>query len=207
MKELIRNEDGTVVVWVLLFIPLLLLFGIYGIGQTQMVTGADVDLQGAIDNAVKAAAGQITSDSQASGMPKINTVSAHDAFRAEISRNLGLNPITLSPLPGSFLANVPEYVFIVYNGDDVFSDGGAMKAVKYSFTNGVLSSGPLIAGGLPANFTIVGNDILLGSGGEVNITLDQPGVIAVIKEKQAMTAGNEEIFITRWGSAKVVKIQ
>jgi hypothetical protein len=204
VKGLIRNQDGFVTIWVLLFIPIFAGIAIFTLTHTQAVTGADINLQGAINSAVTAAAGQVTDDSQAAGTPKIHSDRAHAAFRAELARNLGLNETTMQPLTGSMVASPPEYCFIVYNGDAAFALGGALRAVKYSLQGGVLSSGPFIANGFPCNYTISENNILLGSGGSIDVTLDYPGVIAVLKIKQASVYGNEDLNIVRWGSAKVV---
>lgn len=204
MKGLIHNQDGYVVIWVLIFIPVMLSIIIYALSHTHAVTGADIDLQGAINSAVTAAAGQITDDSQAAGTPKIHSDRAHEAFRTELARNLGLNSGNMQPAAGSMVASLPDYCLIVYNGDDTFNVKGAKRAVKYSFQSGVLSSGSLIAYGFPCSYAIFNDNILLGTGGNVDVSLDYPGVIAVMKIKQASVFGNEDLDIVRWGSAKVV---
>lgn len=58
MKGLIRNQDGFVTIWVLLFIPIFAGIAIFTLTHTQAVTGADINLQGAINSAVTAAAGK-----------------------------------------------------------------------------------------------------------------------------------------------------
>jgi len=205
VKGLIHNnEDGFVVIWVLLFIPIFIGITIFTLTHTQVVTGADIDLQGAINSAVTAAAGQVTDDSQAAGTPKIHSARAHTAFRTELARNLGLNENTMQPLSGSMIASLPDYVFIIYNGDDTFSTRGALRATKYSFQGGTLSSGSLITSGFPCSYTISDNNILLGTGGSIDVNLDYPGVIAVMRITQASIYGNEDLNIVRWGSAKVV---
>lgn len=204
MKGLIRNEDGFVIIWVLLFIPIFIGITIFTLTHTQAVTGADIDLQGAINSAVTAAAGQVTDDSQAAGRPKIHSDKAHIAFKTELARNLGLDINTMQPLTGSMIALLPDYCLVVYNGDNDFSARGAQRAIKYSFQNGVLSSGALIANGFPCSYAITDNNILLGTGGSIDVSLDYPGVITVIKVKQASIFGNKDLNIVRWGSAKVV---
>ena len=190
-------------IWFLLFIPLMMLAAAFAVSQTQAVTGADVDLQGALKSAVKAAALQVTVDSQANGIPRIGADTAHNAFRQKIAENLGLDA-AMSPSPGSLLGWKPDYVLLVYNGDNTFFAGGAVSAYRYSFQDGVLTSGNLVLSGLPKTFRIIDNNIEVGVGGERDVTLDKPGVIAVINEKQIKIMGKEEMEITRWAAAKVV---
>ncbi|MHB1126953.1 MAG: hypothetical protein ACYC2T_08350 [Bacillota bacterium] len=209
MKGLTRDERGTATVWMLVFVPVLLTAMLFLIAQTQAVTGADIDLQEGLNSAVKAAAMQVTLDSQAAGTPHINTANAHTAFKYELARNLGLNPTTLVPLPGSMVAEAPDYALVVYNGDGDFVGSGARTAYKYSFQGGLLSSGDLIASGFPQTFSVTDNNISLGTGGSVTVTLGsavekRPGVLAVVKEKQARIMGKYDMYITRWAAAKVV---
>lgn len=205
MKELIRNEDGFVVIWVLLFVPIFIGITIFTLTHTQAVTGADIDLQGAINSAVTAAASQITDDSQAAGNPKIHTEWAHMAFKTELANNLGLNVVTMQPIAGSMVALPPDYILVVYNGDNAYYSSGAERAIKYSFQEGVLSSGSLIVNGFPCDYALTDNNILLGLGGSVDVSLDYPGVIAVMRIKHASVYGNEDLNIVRWGSAKVIR--
>jgi hypothetical protein len=204
--NILKNEDGMIVIWLLLFTPVILAIFIYGMNIIQAVTGADIDLQGAVNNAVKGASGQVTPDSQAAGMPSVHTISGHNAFRSVLADNLGLNPYTMTPKLGSLIAEKPNYVLIIYNCQDRFNANGAQKAVRFTFKDGVLSSDALIANGFPIDFAITHSNISLGFGGSVDVTLDKPGVIAVVNVKQKNIAGKKEIFINRWGSAKIVNI-
>ncbi|MHB1127546.1 MAG: hypothetical protein ACYC2T_11445 [Bacillota bacterium] len=203
MKGLLHDERGTVTVWFLLFLPLVLISMIFLVNQTQSVTGSDIDLGGSVKSAVRASAMQVTMDSQAAGTPRINTTAAQDAFRYELARNLGLNAVTLDPLPGSLLAQAPDYVLVIYNGDGTFMGSGARTAYKYTFQGGVLSSGDLVASGFPRQFGVIATDVSLGAG-TLNVTLDKPGVVAVIKERQTRIMGTEDMDLIRWASAKVV---
>lgn len=200
MNALVRSERGAVVIWFLLFLPLLLMSTVYIVTQGQAVTGADVDLQGALNTAARAAAMQVSPESQAGGLPRIDAAKAHAAFRTYLAQNLGLSA-DLSPLSGSLLAETPDYELVIYNGDGSF---GHYPAYKFSFKNGTLSSGPMPLSGLPKDFTISAGSISAGLGGEQEVTLDRPGVVAVISTKQGQITGNEPLAITRWIAAKIV---
>lgn len=204
-RKLRRDERGVAIIWTLLFIPVLLFAMGYAVQQTQAVTGADINLQGAVNSAVKAAAGMVTDDSQAAGEPRINTALAHAMFRHELAENLGLDELTFEPLSGSLISEKPEYTLIVYNGDDTYSPGGALGSYMYDFRSGSLTESPLPVNRFPQTFGLTSDSIVYGSG-EVEVTLENPGVIAVVTAKQVkmFDTGDEELEIARWGCARVV---
>ncbi|MBO8160688.1 MAG: hypothetical protein H0Z24_03545 [Thermosipho sp. (in: Bacteria)] len=206
LLKLKKDEKGAVILWVLLLIPVLYLATTYTVIQVQVITGADVDLQGGLNSAVKAAAAQVTDDSQADGNPRINTNIAHLAFRQELARNLGLDQTTLTPLTGSLLAEAPNYILIVYNGDDAFASGGALDARIFEFKNGFLTATDFVGTGFPFTFGVDNNNIYLSATGIKQVTLDQPGVIALVtvKQKKIVGSDNPNIQISRWACAKIV---
>lgn len=206
VTNIIKDERGVVIIWILLFMPFLLMATNYTITQTQAVTGADIDLQAAVQSAVKAAAGQVTSDSQAAGDARVNTVIGHSAFRRELARNLGLDQTTFSPLSGSFLIEAPEYVLVIYNGDDTYVSRGAEDAKVYQLSSGALSSTGFLGTGFPYTFGIDNSTVYLSASGIKQVTLDRPGVVAVVtvKHKKLMGSSDPNLQMSRWASAKIV---
>lgn len=203
--SLIKDKSGIVILWTLLFIPVLLFAMGYALRQTEIVTGADIDLQGAVNSAVKGAAAQITDESQAAGDPHICTALAHIVFRQELARNLNLDDVTLKPCSDSLLKESPEYVFVVYNGTDIYSTSGALGGKIFTFSNNLLTSNEFLSSGFPYTFGLDNDAILLDGGGKIQVTLESPGVIALVKAKSVKIIGPQETpEIVRWGSARVV---
>lgn len=188
--------------WLLVLLPVLLGVTVFAITQTQAVTAADVDFQLGLETAVKAAAMRVTPDSQANGQPKIATNDAHSTFRRVLARNLGLDQDTLAPGPNAAVKAVPDYVLVIYNGDGTFAVGGAEAGYKYRFNNGTLSQTSFVAGGFPYYFAVTATDIIPNAtSGVRQVTLDRPGVLAVMNIKVRRIIGRSELLVTRWAAA------
>jgi len=181
----------------IIFLPLLIFATVYSVTTTQSVTTYDVDVQKAVEIAARAAAQQVTEDSQANGTPRIHTANAHAIFRQELARNLGLNETDLTPLNGSAIKQ-PDYTVIIYNVDDTFSTSGAELARKYVFSGGSLTSSALNPAGNPTSFVVTDTDINIDSSGTIKTTLDKPGVIAVVNADLNRAVGTDQVNISRW---------
>ncbi|WP_338826352.1 hypothetical protein MTBGP_11640 [Moorella thermoacetica] len=204
LKRLLKDHRGPALIWFLIFLPVLMLVMAYLADYTQATTESDIDVQRALEMAVRAAAMQVTTDSQAAGHPRINIVAANIAFRRELASNLGLDANTLEPLKGSAMKTRPDYVLVVYNGDDAYAAGGALAAYKYVFSGGGLAGGAVAAVGFPYTFGMTSRDILPGGGGVVQTTLDMPGVVAIINTSVTKILGKTSITPIRWAAAKIV---
>jgi hypothetical protein len=97
----------------------------------------------------------------------------------------------------------PDYVLVVYNGDDAYAAGGAQAAYKYVFSGG-LTGGVMAAAGFPYTFGITSSDVLPGGGGTLQTSLDMPGVVAVINTSVTKILGKSSITPVRWAAAKIV---
>ncbi|MDK2816249.1 MAG: hypothetical protein PWR22_878 [Moorella sp. (in: firmicutes)] len=204
LKRLLKDRRGAALIWFLVFLPVLMLAMAYLADYTQATTESDIDVQRALEMAVRAAAMQVTPDSQANGQPRINTAAAHAVFRRKLAENLGLDPNTLTPLKGSAMKTRPDYVLVVYNGDDAYAAGGAQAAYKYVFSGGSLGGGVMAAAGFPYIFGITSSDVLPSGGGTLQTSLDMPGVVAVINTSVNKILGKTSITPVRWAAAKIV---
>lgn len=112
----LADDRGMAVVWMLIWLPVLI-FALAGVLHFPMFVGATgVDLQGAVQRAAKAAAMQITAKSYASANPEIDPVEADKAAREYLAQNLRLDPLTLEPRRGSWLARAPQVSLAIANG-------------------------------------------------------------------------------------------
>lgn len=175
----------------------MVLAGAAMVSYTEVSVEANTDLRQALEAAVKAAAFQVTSESQAGGRPDLDPAAAHVAFRDALARNLGLDPVTLAPAPGSALERV-DYALAVQTraGATVFSGGTG---------SGTSSSGA--SGGLPAVFSVgPGAEVVPGadSARPVRVTLDTPGAVAAVDAVPVPLAGRTATPVYRWAAAKVV---
>lgn len=204
MRGFLRSERGVALVWLLAVVPLAFAAVTYAVTLTQAVTATDVDLQGAIEEAARAAAMQVTADSQAAGDPRVDPARAHAAFRAKLAKNLGLDGTTLAPLVGSELAQAPSYVLVVYNGDDAYAAGGAPAGRKYVSAGGAATEYALAGAGLPYTFGVAAVDVVPGGGGAVQTELKSPGVVVVVAARLARVVGRGDVDVVRWAAARVV---
>lgn len=193
------------ILWLLSFLPVLFFAVSANVTQIQTVTAADADLSPALRVAVKAAAMQVTGDSQAVRDPRIHPARALAAFRETLAANLGLDPVTLAPRSGSLLKAPPSFVLVVYNGNNAFQPGGARAAVKYVFHgSGAVVETSFVPHGFPYSFSVRENDIVPGSTLPIHVRMDRPGVIAVAGTNMARIIGSEEIRPARWAAARIV---
>lgn len=197
----VRDERGSGLLVVLLLLGLLASMMIWRLDLSATVTHTNVDLQEALDRAVKAAAAQVSDRSQAEGNPHIVTAQAHETFRKVLADNLVLSEVTLEPFEGSPLAAAPAYSFVVYNGDEAYAAHGSQGAYRYDFDGRSLSSYPVVGYGVPQCFAVrdLGTDV--GAGGVFNVTLDAPGCVVVARAPIKTSQGPVEVI--RWASAEI----
>jgi len=201
VKESIRKNGFAVVVLFLIVLPVMLaaMVGITEIVHT--VSTADIDAQEALAAAVKAAAGSVDGLSQASGEPRIDAELARETFRKALADNLGLDS-NLNPLENSAYENSPSYKLLIYNGDSKY---GVTRAVLYSFDGTSETCYYGVPGsGFPQEFSVSGNNITAGRGGDFTVKLKSPGVIAVIEIEAKQILGDVPITVERWASARIV---
>lgn len=209
MRELIRDQRGTIsYLLALLFLPLLVLLYVNTTVVTQAVAIHNIDLQDTVERAARAAAYQVTKDSQAAGQPRINISNptqstAQQVFQDKLAAELGLDPNTLQPLPGSPVKSV-RYTLAVYNVDSQYVSGGADLCRKYVFSSGSLSVTDLFPNGYPSTFAVTDNDINLSGSGLAMTTLERPGVVALISASMSGVGETNPGVVSRWCTAKVI---
>ena len=203
MKKLapvLNNEQGFILPFLLVAIVTLCMISAYTISQVQTVT-AGLDIQKALEIACKSAASQVVTDSQANGHPRINPDTAHVMFKRQLALNMGLDINTWNVLAGSQLSKTPSYVFVVYNGDSTYTN----SATWYSFDGINLTVSVQALNGLPRTFAIDSNNITESdTGGTYLVTLQTPGVVAVINGQLVNISGNDNTSMTRWASSVLV---
>lgn len=206
MKGLIRNiardQRGAALVVTVLLLMLLLSAAVWQLDLGTAITHTELDLQEAVEQAVRSATNQVTDESQAKGSPRIHTEDAHAAFRLFLAERLALDPTQMSPRQGSPVAGRASYILIVYNGDDFGVHGGAQPAYQYEFDSDNFTSYPLSDLGMPKQFAITEDGIAYGAGGTFDVTLDTPGCIALVKASLRSPAGGT-VDVTRWASAVI----
>lgn len=196
LPDFFRDERGSVMFWGLLAIGMLLVASTTLVEYTHVSVEGHTDIRQALEAAVKAAAFQVTSQSQANGRPEIGPDAGHTAFREALADNLGLDRATLAPLPGSPLVTV-SYQLVVQNRSEFWT---------YQGGTGVPSGGSGTSGGLPAAFSAgPGAQVTPGNAGPVLVTLDNPGVVAAVSAVPVRLAGHTDKTLFRWAAAKVVK--
>ncbi|AEG15972.1 hypothetical protein Desku_2441 [Desulfofundulus kuznetsovii DSM 6115] len=199
MKGLTRDGRGFISLFLVILLPLLM-FLIAGTAQyTRFVAQSDVDLGQAVAEAARAAASCVVERSQAEGEPRIDPDKANLVFVSVLAKNLGLDPVTLSPLPGSGMAGTPGYVLVVYNGDDRYAPVGK----KYVFNGAGLAVEDLAGEGFPRSFGVSKYDVLPGGAGARVTVLEAPGVVAVVTGRAKGVMGSDA-ETTRWAAARIV---
>ncbi len=195
-----RDEKGSVVsVLILLAIPVFVWAILVNLDHSSAVGSSDINIQQAVTQGVRAGTMCVNKASQAYDEPLVEGDTAHMVFRQILARNLGLDLLTLEPLTGTGIKDIPEYTFIVYNGSD--NPYGVAPALKYSTYD---QEGTAIEhDGFPQSFAIYPDDIILGSG-DLSTTLDSPGCVAVVKTKVA-NIGPGESETVRWAAARIYK--
>lgn len=204
LLSLLKEERGFAVLVAFLILAPLLLAAIEGLsGMGTAVFTADVDVQEAAAFAAKAAAMQVTSRSQADGKPRIDTSRAHAAFRDALARNMGLDPVTLAPLPGSAYSSV-RYWLVVYNGYDDYASEGVYGARYFQFDGTTAIESGFPYAGFPAKFAVTSTGILSGPGGVRTVTLESPGVVVLVDAAAKRVFGQGTVAVQRWAAARIV---
>ncbi|WP_449241471.1 hypothetical protein [Desulfoscipio gibsoniae] len=205
MKGLFLNQNGSwPLVFCLIMLPFLILAWMANNTQVQTNTAGDFDIQRGLEAAARAAAYQVTPDSQASGDPRIKADTAHTIFRKYIANNLGLDENSMEPLPGSMIKR-PDYTLVVYNIDDAYSLSGAPVGKLYRFHSGTLTTISFTPTGNPYLFGINDANITPGVSGTLNCTVDRPAVIVSLSAELDRIMGKDQIIINRWVATKIVK--
>ncbi len=170
---------------------------------TDTVTVADVDVQENLASACKAAASQISDASQANATPRIKDANAVNAFESSLEYNLRLDS-TMTPLPNTHYLSPPQFWLLIYNGDSDFASDGANLVDYYYFDGTNLNTEPLSApSGFPAVFYASTTGVNT-SGGAFEVTLNTPGVVAVIQIQKKNVLGSTPVVTQRWAAARIV---
>jgi len=194
-------------VFALFVIPVLVMVWLMVTGVTQAVTNADYDLKDSLEAAVKAANYQVAPGSQAAGDARVHADNAHAAFRGVLADTLRLDRNTMAPSENSPLRSRPQYILVVYNGDNVYASGGAPGSRAYRFDGETLQQHGMMDLGFPCIFSIRGyGDIdQVPSGAAVaRVTLRGPGCVAWIRADLRKVIGSGNLQATRWMASEIV---
>ncbi|MFX4261214.1 pilus assembly protein TadG-related protein [Pelotomaculum propionicicum] len=196
MKELIRNREGALSTLVLVLLPLLII-ALIGVTETARNTYTSVDLQQAVDSAVRAGAMCVDNEAQANMDIRIDPDRADTAFRKELAANLGLDETTLKPELNSGVAETPRYQLVIINGTNPYVPEGQVVTA-----DGGYSVVEVDTGELPVACGISDTGISVGGAGDRQVTLESPGCMAVVivKMKAVMTPNYD---IIRWSTARI----
>lgn len=206
LRKLAACERGAAVtVYLLVLAPLLILVTVASLDLTQAVSAADYDLKDAVAEATRAAAMQVNGAAQAAGDPRIDPDRAHYAFRRVLAKNLGLDEVSLAPLPGSSAAAPAEYVLVVYNGDDTFAADGVPAGRVYRSWGGTYGEEAVAGTGFPREFGVSGEGVALDGSGARTVELKSPGTVAVVRVGLRGVTGAAGPPAVRWAAARVVK--
>ncbi|NPV89603.1 MAG: hypothetical protein HPY50_02350 [Firmicutes bacterium] len=131
MRESIRNlilgEKGiSGSVFFLITFQVLLIILLMSVEIPRVVGNADLVLNNAVSEAVRASAYLVDEESQANRDFRIKPDEAHERYRTILAKNLKLSDATLQPMSGSPLSAAPHYVFVVFNGTNPYVDAGAI---------------------------------------------------------------------------------
>lgn len=197
MKELIRNQGFAVTLLFLILIPVIFFAFISIMEITNVVQAGDMDMQEGMVLATKASAEQVDMTYHSRNMFFVNPAQAINIYQKMIAYNLGLDEATLAPITDQYISP-PRFCLLVYNG----ADTGAIANKKYQFDGTDLTDSLFEQVGFPKTFIIQDLDILVGAG-EDSITLNEPGVIAVMQIDQKNLLGDGNRTITRWAAAVI----
>lgn len=206
MKELILkliyDQKGNIYTIILLvLIPLFLTVFISSVELTRNVDSSKVNIQNAVTEAVKSAALSVDSSSQANGCPLIDPDIAHSNFRKILAMNLGIDESSWTPFSGSNVSSPINYHLLVYNGSTSF---GVSAGNLYEMQDGVLSSIPLVASGLPYEFGLGERTFTTPVTAVKKILLDKPGVIAIVEARITPLVIRTGPIAVKWASAKII---
>jgi hypothetical protein len=200
----VKNQRGdTTMLFCLLILFLLVTIWLFGLVNIQTTTASDASVLNALEIAARSAASQIVPESMAAGNPRINAEQANTVFKQMLAANLGLDPVTLNPLPGSMIKR-PDYSLAVYNIDGTYAGSGAPAGKIYTFSGGTLNTQNYYPSGTSFLFGVRPANIRPGSSGDIECTLKYPGVVASIKADMQNIAGTQTVTINRWVAAKIV---
>jgi hypothetical protein len=93
------------------------------------------------------------------------------------------------------MTEVPDYILVVYNGDNPFVPAGAV------YESGMFDG--YLSGGLPRTFLIKDPGIVPDGFGGRTVTLDSPGCLALVRCKDRPAAAAEGTELVRYAAAKV----
>lgn len=171
-------------------------------------TAADDTLQKAVTESTKNAAMMVDKGSQAKGDPHIAYENSINEFNNDLKYELGLD----SSLNGNQDTSIKslKYWVIIYNGDNKYNGYDSNNKVEsyayYTFDNGenVYISNDIT--GFPKTLYITDNGIMDSPGANsIKITVNNPGVIAVVQANVNPVLTNSTNAVTRWAFAKIVK--
>lgn len=177
---------------------MLLMTNIYFNEAERLQRGSNISLKGSLTLAVKSAAQGIDEKSQASGQPLINPDLAHENFKKLLVRNLKLDT-EMTALKQSPLMDNINYYLLVCNGENSFD---LPSGVIYQYKDNVLTKTNLSVDKLPKTFGVNGS--FLVAEGDKRVTLDKPGVIAIVEAKIKPMVIKENSETARWAAAKIV---
>lgn len=200
LNSRLREPRGLTFIILLLFLlPVLLGFMYVSLEHTRIVYGSDVDLQQAVEDAVRAAAMSVDAVSQAHAVYLIDPDKAHEMFRYTLAYNLGLEPTTLAPQQNTGLVESPSYVLLIYNGNNEY---GVSACRKYTSTNPYGTDLVCDEVAFPKEVAI-GSDIVFGSG-ELSTVLESPSCVALVEAKMTDIITGENAVVSRWATGRIV---
>jgi len=197
LKELIRDGRGFATVLAMFILPLMVILMVSSVEVSRDKHGADVDLQGAVEQAAYAAANGVDNTSQANGTPYIDPAKAHAYFKTYLAKNLMLDPVTLAPGEKSGLKSTPEYQLLVVNGDNPYTEKG--------YVYGGSSEG-VVDVSIPVTLGISADGIDLSGAGERQTTIKLPSCVVFVKaELGEVVAKNAERETVRWAVGRLIR--
>ncbi len=197
VRKLKSQKGNVVTLGLLILLPVIALGIIANLEHTRSVYGADLDLQGALNDATRSAAFSVDKLSQAWNNPMIVPDKAHMVFRRELAQNLLLDG-DLVPTSKSGIKSQIKYVFIVFNGENAY---GLPEGVRYS-SDDLL--GTSFKGTLPQTFTVTETDIEVGENAGIKTELNKPGCIALVSAEFKPLIKGESTGV-RWSAAKITQ--
>lgn len=199
MKELLTNEQGgAIVIIFLILFPMLIMTNVYLNEAERLQRGSNITLKGNLTLAVKSASQSVEEKSQASGQPLIDPEFAHENFKKILAGNLKLDT-DMSALNQSPIMEQINYYLLICNGKNSFN---LPEGVIYQYKDNVLTKTNLSINQLPRTFGV--NNSFAIKEGSKKVTLDKPGVIAIVEAKIKPMVIKENSETARWAAAKIV---
>lgn len=132
VKQFIREEEGSIFIWFLIFVMILVYVMTFEI-DTKNMESLSKQLENNLQIAALAAA-EATPDSLAANNPQIDPVVADATFKSILAENLRLDPVSFLPLANSRLKNTPTYSLFTYNGPFPFPYTEPITGQAYTLT-------------------------------------------------------------------------